>query len=141
MAHQGFRKLYHSIYSLHYHLVLVTKYRRRCLTKTMLKRLDEIFGATAEKWECEVLEFNGESDHVHLLVSLNPKVRLTVFINNMKTVSSRLLRKEYAEHLSGYYRDRVLWSRSYCLLSCGGAPLSVIKEYIAQQAEPGTGDG
>lgn len=133
MPRQDLRTLYHCVYNLTYHLVLVTKYRRRCITSDMLRRLEEIFRATAEKWKCELLEFNGEPDHVHLLVSLHPNISLSVFVNNLKTVSSRLIRKEFARDLQRVFWKRVFWGRSYCILTCGGAPLSVIRQYIEQQ--------
>lgn len=102
----------------------------------MLNRLEEICKATIEKWEGEVIEFNGEADHVHLLLSLNPKVQPSKLVNNLKTVSSRLIRKDFGEHLAkAYWGKPIFWSRSYCLISCGGAPISVLKQYIQQQAE------
>ena len=69
------------------------------MTGPMLNRLEAICRSTAAKWECEVLEFNGEADHVHLLLALTPKVLPSAFVNNLKTVTSRLLRKEFADHL------------------------------------------
>ena len=129
--------LFHCVYRLDVHLVVVTKYRRRCLTEAVLIRLKEIADATAGKWGCELREMNGEADHVHMLLGLTPTVQPSRFINNLKTVTSRLLRKEFAEHFARYYRKPVLWSRSYCLLSCGGAPLEVIKQYIENQERPG----
>lgn len=102
----------------------------------MLNRLNEIFASTMEKWEGELTEFNGEADHVHLLISVNPKTQPSKLVNNLKTVSSRLLRKDFGKHLAEIYRGQpVFWSRSYCILSCGGAPISVLKQYIQQQAE------
>lgn len=103
----------------------------------MLERLESICRHVTKKWECQVLEFNGESDHVHLLLSLTPKVTPSAFVNNLKTVTSRLLRKEFAAHLNRYYWSKpVFWSRSYCILTVGGAPLSVLKQYIEQQERP-----
>lgn len=103
----------------------------------MLDRLEGICRHVAAKWECEVLEFNGEADHVHLLLALTPKVVPSAFVNNLKTVTSRLLRKEFAEHLRKYYGSQpVFWSRSYCILTVGGAPLTVLKQYIEQQERP-----
>ena len=131
---QELSALHHCVYSLQYHLVLVTKYRRRCITASMLERLRTIFAELCRKWECELLEFNGEPDHVHLLVALQPKVAPSVFVNNIKTVTSRLIRKEFADHLKPFYWKPVFWSRSYCIVSAGGAPLSVLKQYIEQQA-------
>lgn len=102
----------------------------------MLSRLNEIFVSTLDKWEGELVEFNGEADHVHLLISVNPKIQPSKLVNNLKTVSSRLLRKDFGEHLEKVYRSQpIFWSRSYCILSCGGAPISVLKQYIQQQAE------
>ena len=103
----------------------------------MLTRLKAISYDIAKKWECELLEFNGEMDHLHLLLSLNPKVTPSVFVNNLKTVTSRLIRKEFSVYLKKiYWNQPVFWSRTYCILTCGGAPLSVIKQYIEQQHAP-----
>ena len=102
----------------------------------MLKRLREIAEKLCNCWESKLLEFNGEADHIHLLLSLNPKVTPSIFVNNLKTVSSRLIRKEYQEHLRKFFWKPVFWSRSYCILSCGGAPLTVLKQYIEQQSSP-----
>jgi len=130
---QDLKTLYHCVFNLNYHLVIVTKYRRKCIDKKILERLQQIFSELCMKWDGELLEFNGESDHVHLLVSLNPKTQPSKFVNNLKTVSSRLIRKEFSEKLNKIYSQPVFWSRSYCILTCGGAPLSVIKQYIEQQ--------
>jgi putative transposase len=103
----------------------------------MLERLKVICTELTQKWDCELLEFNGEADHVHLLLSLNQKVAPSVFANNLKTVSSRLIRRDFGKHLDKVYWGKpVFWSRSYCIFTCGGAPLSVIKQYIEQQDTP-----
>ena len=101
------KTLYHCTYILNYHLVIVTKYRRKCINKPMLDSLENIFTELCQKWECELLEFNGEKDHVHLLISLNPKVQPSKFVNNIKTVSSRLIRKEFAEEINKVYAKAV----------------------------------
>lgn len=132
-----FSKLYHCVYTLQYHLVLVTKYRRRCLTAPMLARMREIAAARCEGWGGELLEMNGEPDHVHLLVALPPNLELSAFVNNLKTTTSRLIRKEYAAEVNRVYRKPVLWSRSYCAITCGGAPLPIITQYIESQNAPG----
>ena len=83
------------------------------------------------------MHHRGEADHVHLLLSLNPQVAPSVFVNNLKTVTSRYIRKEFGEELKQYYWNKpVFWSRSYCIISCGGAPLSVTQQYIEQQEAP-----
>lgn len=129
-------KLNHCAYALHYHLVLVTKYRRSCITGPMLARLRDIAEARCHGWGGALLEMNGEPDHIHLLISLPPNLDLSGFVNNLKTTTSRLIRKEFAAHLAPVYRKPVFWSRSYCIVSCGGAPLSVIRQYIDSQQRP-----
>ena len=125
---QPFQTLNHCTFNLKYHLVLVTKYRKKCINKCMLVLLRSTIERLCDKWDCELLEFNGEPNHIHLLLSLTPKINLSIFVNNIKTVSSRLIRKEFNIHLKKFYWKPVFWSRSYCLLSCGGAPLSVLKQ-------------
>jgi putative transposase len=130
---QPLRTLHHCVYNLNFHLVLVTKYRRKCLTSAMREHLVGTLTGLLKKWGGTLLECHGEADHMHLLIALPPTVLLSTFVNNLKTVSSRLLRKEYGPALARWYRQPVLWSRSYCVLSCGGAPLSVLRQYIEQQ--------
>lgn len=129
------RSHHHCVYNLQYHLVLVTKYRRKCFNETMLKRLEEISRNICEKWSCQIKEFGGENDHIHLLLEAHPSLQMSKFINNLKTVTSRLIRKEYEKRLSKYYWRPVLWTRSYCLLTIGGATIEVIKKYIEKQGK------
>ena len=98
-----FSKLYHCVYALNYHLVLVTKYRRRCLTAPMLARMREIAAARCESWGGALVEMNGEPDHAHLLVLLPPNLELSGFVNNLKTTTSRLIRKEFAAEIGRVY--------------------------------------
>jgi len=123
----------HCVFRLTYHLVLVTKYRRKVLTPEMRKRLREIFDYLCIRWGCELIEFGGEEDHVHLVFEGHPNLKLSAFVNNLKTVSSRRLRKEFAGHLAKYYWKSVLWHRSYCIVTTGGAPLEVLKRYVQSQ--------
>jgi putative transposase len=131
-----FQKLNHCVYALSYHLVLVTKYRRRCLTAAMLVDLRSILTEQLDMKGGALLEFNGEADHVHLLLELPPKHSLAVAGNNFKSVSSRLLRKRHGATLEAYYRSPVLWSRSYFISSVGGANLETVKRYIERQERP-----
>ena len=128
---------YHCVYKIKYHLVLVTKYRRRCFTAPMLDRLEEICRNLCQKWEVDLEEFGGEADHIHLMLDLHPNIMPSKFVNNLKTVTSRLIRKEFSKHLKVYYWKPVLWTRAYCLITAGGAPLEVLKEYIQKQERPG----
>ena len=129
---KGFR----SVYSLTAHIVFVTKYRKKLINQALLTRLNEIFAATCSKWECELLEFNGEVDHVHLLIRYHPQVELSKFIANLKTVSSRLIRKDFTAYLAGYYRKPVFWTGSYFVASCGGVTVEQLKIYVEKQSSP-----
>lgn len=134
------RSHFHSVYDLQYHLVLVTKYRRKCFTKEVFERLKVICKENLEKWDVELLEFGGEEDHIHLLIKAHPSLQLSNLVNNLKTVTSRLLRKEYSEHLAKFYWKPVLWTRAYCILSTGGATIDTIKKYIESQKIEDDGD-
>jgi REP-associated tyrosine transposase len=132
---QELKKQFHCCFNLSIHLVLVTKYRRKCINEVILADLHSVFRKLCDRWDANLLEFNGEPDHVHLLIELNPKITPSIFVNNLKTVSSRLIRRDHLTHLKKFYwKDPVFWSRSYCILTCGGAPLSVLKQYIEQQS-------
>jgi len=79
---------------------------------------------------------SGEANHVHLLVNFPPKVALSKLINSMKGVSSRRMRQEFPELARHYYRANKLWSGSYFAGSVGGAPLTILRQYIEQQNRP-----
>ena len=118
------------------HLVLTTKYRRKVFTGQIIIRLSEIFADLCEKWGCKVIELNGESDHVHLLFQYLPQMELPKFIGNLKSVSSRKIREEFADEVIRYYKKNVLWNESYFIASCGGVTISVLKKYIEHQDTP-----
>jgi putative transposase len=121
---------------LHAHLVFVTKYRHRVFSDTHLRRTEEVMRAVCADFETELVEFNGESNHVHLLVNFPPKVALSRLVNSLKGVSSRRLRQEFPELVRHYWRARRLWSGSYFAGSVGEAPISVLRQYIEQQNRP-----
>ena len=133
MKSQSLNTLHHSVYNIHYHLVLVTKFRHKCITPEIATYLISQYKRLLEKWDCELVECNGESDHLHLLISANPKVQPSKMVNSLKTATSRLVRKEFQEQLAKFYWKPVFYSRSYCLVSCGGAPLDIVKQYLDQQ--------
>ncbi len=121
---------------MHVHLVFVTKYRRKVFTKQVLDDLRGIFLNVCSDFESCLVEFEGEGDHVHLLVEYPPKVSVSKLVNSLKGVSSRLIRKkDYPSIRNALWGDN-LWSPSYFAGACGGAPLAVIRQYIEQQATP-----
>jgi putative transposase len=126
----------HVVFCLHAHLVFTTKRRGKVLAPQHLERLKQIFESVCADFDVELREFNGERDHVHLLVNYPPKVRLSELVNSLKGVSSRLLKQEFpAIHSFWLVRKSrgVLWTPSYFAGSVGGAPLSILKQYIENQ--------
>jgi putative transposase len=132
----GVRTGRHCVFALHAHLVFVTKYRHRVFDDHHLTRLEEIMRAVCVDFEAELVEFNGEADHVHLLVNFPPKVAVSRLVNSLKGVSSRRMRQEFPDLVRHYWRAQRLWSGSYFAGSVGGAPLDVLRRYIEQQARP-----
>ncbi|MEV6859466.1 IS200/IS605 family transposase [Streptosporangium subroseum] len=126
----------HCVFALHAHLVFVTKFRHQVFTGTHLERMEQIMRAVCADFETELREFNGEANHVHLLVNFPPKVSLSKLVNSLKGVSSRRMRQEFPELARHYYRANKLWSGSYFAGSVGGAPISVLRQYIEQQNRP-----
>lgn len=118
------------------HLVLTTKYRRDVLTSRMLDRLEEILKELMEKWDCKLIDFNGESDHIHILFQYHPQISLPKLINNIKSVTSRYMRKEFEQHISKFYWKDVFWNGSYFIASCGGVTVEVLKQYVQSQNKP-----
>jgi putative transposase len=125
-----------SVSDLKAHLVLTTKYRKNLFTKEMLNRLHEVFEDLLEKWECRVIEFNAEENHVHLLFQDHPGIELSKLVNSVKTVTSRRLRSEFEERVNKFSYKDVLWSGSYFIASCGGVTVSALKKYIEGQDSP-----
>ena len=134
-ATQEYRTGRHVVYQLHAHLVFVPRYRRKVFDADALKRLRIIFGAVCGDFEAELTQFNGEPDHVHLLVNYPPKVAVARLVNSLKGVSARRLRQERPDISRRYWRGG-LWSASYFAASCGGAPISILRQYIESQRTP-----
>lgn len=125
-----------SVSDLKAHLVLITKYRKKVLTGEMIFRLGDIINDLCGKWDCKVIEFNGEDNHIHLLFQYYPQMALPKFIGNIKSVTSRKLRQEFPEQVNKVYWKKVFWNESYFIASCGGVTISVLKKYIENQDTP-----
>ena len=124
----------HSVFLLYYHLVFVVKYRRKVIDDVVSDRLKEIFLYIAPKYNVTLQEWNHDKDHVHILLKSHPNTELSKFINVYKSASSRLIKKEYPVIKKALWKE-YFWSRSFCLVTSGGAPLEVLKRYIESQGE------
>ena len=123
----------HAIYSLKLHIVFVTKYRRATLSPELLAYLETAFGEILAVWRCTLIEFGGETDHVHLLIEIHPALDISVLINNLKTASARRARNRFADHLAPFYQKPLFWSRAYFVASVGGATLETVRAYVDAQ--------
>ncbi len=126
----------HCVFKMHVHLVFVTKYRRNVFTKEVLDDLKIFFEKVCVDFEAELVEFDGEDDHVHLLVNYPPKVAVSSLVNSLKGVSCRMIRKKNYPSIKKKLWGGALWSPSYFAGSCGGAPIEIIRQYIEQQQTP-----
>lgn len=124
------------VYKNYIHLVFVTKYRRNVFTLAMLNRLQQIFDETCKQMDCTLLEFGGEQDHTHIMVVVHPKIAVANLVGKLKGKSSYLLRREYWSIIKKKLWGNHFWSPSYCVVSCGGASLKVVKDYIENQRKP-----
>lgn len=133
----NYNKGFRSVYKLTAHVVLVTKYRKKAISEKVLLRLKEIFTDTLIKWQCNLVEFNGESDHIHLLIDYKPDISLSKLIANLKTVSSRLIRRDFPELASKYFYNKpYFWTGAYFVASCGGVTVTQLKKYVENQKSP-----
>ena len=124
----------HSVFSLHYHLILTIKYRKKVINNPISERLKSIFNRVGEKYNVSIQEWNHDQDHIHVLFKAHPNTHLSKFLNAYKSASSRVIKKEFPELTNQLWKS-AFWSQSFCLISVGGAPLEVLKQYIETQGE------
>ena len=124
----------HAVYLLQYHLVVVTKYRHKVINNELKDRLIEISYSIIENdWESKIISINTEEDHIHILFETSPQTQLSKLINNYKTVTSRLIRKEFSKQLEQYYWKSYFWSDTYFISSVSDTSEAMIKRYIEKQ--------
>lgn len=124
----------HSVFLMYYHLVLVIKYRKKVIDDVISSRLKEIFEYIAPNYNITLQEWNQDKDHIHILLKGQPNTELSRFINAYKSASSRLIKREYPQIREQLWKEN-FWSRSFCLLTTGGAPVDIIRKYIESQGE------
>ena len=133
-----YKRTTHSVYSLQYHLVLCTKYRKNCINEEISDRLKKEFKRLIEGRDGELISIETAKDHVHMIVSFSPKYAIANEVATLKTVTSRLIRRDYSEYLQQFLWKGSFWSQSYFIASCGGVSIDVLKEYVeTQNRRPG----
>ncbi|MCT4604567.1 MAG: IS200/IS605 family transposase [Marinisporobacter sp.] len=126
----------HSVFLLNYHLVLVTKYRRKVINNDISERLKEVFNHICPKYNITLEEWNHDEDHIHMLFRSHPNSELSKFLNAYKSASSRLIKKEFPSVKKKLWKE-YFWSRSFCLITTGGVPIDIVKKYIENQGMKG----
>ena len=124
----------HSVFAIHFHLILVVKYRRKVINDEISNRLKDIFLYIQDNYNVALEEWNHDIDHIHILFRSEPNSNISKFINAYKSASSRLIKKEYPSIRASLYKE-AFWSQSFCLISTGGANIETIKKYIKSQGE------
>lgn len=124
----------HSVYSLHYHLILVTKYRKSVFNDEMSDYAKAMFERLSDKYGITCLEWNHDGDHIHVLFKAEPKSELSKFINVYKSASSRLIKRDFP-HVKTQLWKEMFWSKSFCLITSGGATIETIQQYIQSQSD------
>ena len=125
-------KDYHSVCDLNYHLILVTKYRRKVLNDTISAELKEMFDRIGEKYGIECVTFNHDIDHIHVLFKAKPVTNLSKFLNAYKSATSRIVKRKYPEVREKLWEEK-FWSHSFYLATAGGVTVDVLKEYVKSQ--------
>ena len=123
----------HSVFLLYYHLILVVKYRRKVFSDQMSQYAKNIFIRISSSYNITLKEWNHDHDHVHIIFRAHPNTEISKFINAYKSASSRLIKKDFPEVRRKLWKE-MFWSRSYCLLTTGGAPIEIIRKYIESQS-------
>lgn len=123
------------MYSLHFHLILTTKYRRGVLTEERIAFIGEVIGGFADNYGVEVTNFDGGDDHLHIPFRAKPTTDLVKFINTLKGATARRIRNEYEDELKNERWGDSFWTDSYCLISTGQVSLDVLMEYVENQRE------
>ena len=135
MENIDYRHNRHSCYLLEYHLVVVTKYRHPVITGQLKTRLIELSKQIIEEyWECKISAINTDKDHIHIMFEAKPQIQLSKLINNFKTVTSRRIRKEFADELKPFYWKPCFWSDSYFVCTVSDRSRDIVEKYIVNQS-------
>ena len=127
----------HCVYSINIHLVLVVAYRRKAISRTILSTIQEVLHKCLDRLEVRILDFSGEADHIHLLISIPPNYSISDLVNRIKTATSRTIRHKHMNEISPLLWGDRFWSKSYCAVSVGdGRSIESVKKYIQGQKLP-----
>ncbi len=125
----------HSVYSLQYHFVQCVKYRRDVLTNPeIIDFLKTKVHGISETFDVDVLNIECDKDHFHMIFKSKPTLDIPKYINSIKTISSREIRRNFPEIKQKLWKD-AFWSRSYFLATTGQVTLDILKKYVDEQGK------
>ena len=131
-------KASHSVYSLHYHFVQCVKYRRKALdNQNVVDFLKMKIRQISDTFEVDIVNIECDKDHFHLLFTAKPTLDIPKYINTIKTITSREIRKNYPGIKTMLWKD-AFWSRSYFIATTGQVTLDVLKQYVDDQGKHAT---
>ena len=136
MPKTKYRSSHRSVFNLTVQMVFVTKYRRKVIDAQMLIELKTVFESVLKAWNCQLIEFNSEADHCHLIVSFPPQKRLSDLVGNLKATASKTMWRKFESKLLKIYRKKVFWTSSYFIASCGGVTIDTLRKYVQNQDSP-----
>jgi putative transposase len=131
-----FDKSSHAVFSMQFHLIIVVKYRQKAFVNDkIINRIKQLTKEIADDFDCEIINQETDLDHIHILFKATPKIEITKFINSLKGVTSRILRKEFSKELKNILWGESFWSDSYCLITTGQTTLDQLKKYVENQGK------
>ena len=133
---KSYRRRRHSVSLLHAHLVFTTKHRRRVITPRVFELLRRPMRRTAAGLGVRLIALESDGDHLHLMIAHPPSLALSEIVRRLKGASSRLVRQARLPEVIRKLWGKAFWSPSFFVVSCGGAPLEIVKAYVENQQAP-----
>lgn len=126
----------HAVYSMQYHIIFVVKYRRQVIDEDILELFKDVCKKILQNNGGDLLEINGEPDHIHMLAEIPPDREVSSMIGAMKTQTSRMVHKYYNDRIKDKLWKNAFWSPSYFVSTTGGVTLDILEQYVKDQGKP-----
>jgi len=133
MGNQPIIKEHSPHYRIYLHLVFVTHGRKRILDPALKYFFRTVFEQLLAQWNCTLLAYDARQSNVRLWISIHPALNISTLVNNLKTVSSRMVRKRFPEVISRHFKGPQFWQRSYYICSIPGFSQAARTKFILAQ--------
>lgn len=125
-------RINHSVFDMHYHLVLVIKYRNKVINDANSQFLKDMFTRIGKDYHVKIEEWEHDVDHIHVVFTARPATELSKFINSYKAASSRMVKKEFPDIKKKLWKSH-FWKTGFFISTTGGASLDTVKKYVQEQ--------